>query len=114
MVNTRVPDKTVIYVPEQEEGGSFLTGFVFGALAGACGLFFFGTKQGKDAIKGFNKEWDEVKKKLETEFGKEFQNMSFTDSLKEVLVQVEEHLVKEEKPQTARHARPPKKRLFFH
>lgn len=116
MARTHIPENTVVLVPKDEGGGSFLTGFVVGVLAGAAGIFFLGTERGKEAVSGLHREWDDVKHKLEKELGTEFEPKSIGQSMRDVLSQVGEYLEKEESKKTPpRQTKPQqKKRFFFH
>ncbi len=52
---------------ESQDQGSFLTGFTVGMLAGAAGLFLFGTKDGSKIRKQLSQEWDSAKLQLFTQ-----------------------------------------------
>lgn len=98
----------------QDDNGSFLTGFLVGAAAGAVGLFFFGTKRGKEVYKDVKKEWAHAREKLKEEYGEEFQGKTIGESLHEVLNQVNEFIEKDHtKKNTVKPVKTQKKRLFF-
>lgn len=50
--------------PPSQGAGSFLTGVFFGAVAGACGYFLFGTDEGKKARRRLNEEWEKAKQEM--------------------------------------------------
>jgi len=51
-------------IPPQQGTGNFLTGLVFGALAGAAGYFFLKTEDGKSTRKKLSDEWERAKEDL--------------------------------------------------
>lgn len=51
----------------QDDSGSFLTGFTLGMFAGAASLFLFGTERGNKVRSRMAEEWEEAKEYLEEE-----------------------------------------------
>lgn len=47
--------------PKSSGGGNFLSGMMFGAIAGAVGYFLFGTEKGKQAREKLSEEWKNAK-----------------------------------------------------
>ncbi len=70
-------------------GGNFLSGLLFGAVAGAVGYFLFGTEEGKKARGKLSEEWESAKGKL-VEEGVVSQN---TITLGETVHEVIHHVI---------------------
>lgn len=71
--------------------GSFLTGFTFGLFAGAASLFLFGTEKGSRVRSRLAEEWDEAKHYLEEEGVIEKGKTSIRDVFKSIVDNIQEH-----------------------
>jgi hypothetical protein len=99
---------------QQEDEGSFFTGFAVGTLVGFCGLFFLGTDKGKKVVKNLEKEWVDISSKLSSEFGKDFEGKTILEALQSVATQAEDFLEKQATVKLQnKHPKPPKKKFFF-
>ncbi len=76
---------------DQNEHGSFLTGFTIGLFAGAASLFLFGTKRGAKVRTRLAQEWDEAKHYLESEGVIEQGKTSIRDVFQSIVDNFQDH-----------------------
>lgn len=85
--------------------GSFLTGFVSGMVAGAAGLFLFGTDDGKKIRQSLNKEWEQAKKTMAEEGVIENSSLSLREIIGSVFEKIGENLDEYQKTPSVSHAK---------
>lgn len=71
---------------------NFTIGFIVGVLAGVSGYFLTKTEEGKELRQKISKEWDDVKKKLESEGVITGNEPNFSEIVSKVKVKIFEFL----------------------
>lgn len=78
---------------DKQHGGSFFSGLMFGALAGAASYFFLKTEEGKKARKRLTEEWEKAKEEMSQSGAIE----DVTKSLPETVQHTIEHIIEPKK-----------------
>lgn len=74
---------------DKNTGGSFFTGLMFGAVAGAASYFFLKTEEGKKARRRLMEEWEKAKEEMSKSGAIE----DVTKSLPETVQHTIEHII---------------------
>ena len=101
---------------QQNQEGSFVTGFTVGLFAGAAGFFLFGTKKGETIRSKINAEWDNAKEQLAQEGVISSSDLSIRDMFASVIASITAVPEAEQKSKKTTHkktATPKKKRRLF-